>query len=102
MTKLEKLQKDPLWEAHKIVGSDANGKLVLKEISAQECADITRENFVYKQPNDNDCAVKPLGAERTSKKGLVSNPNAKYDSRYPGGFTDVEIDANISAFLYGE
>ena len=104
MTKeeLEKLQKDPLWKAHKIVGRDANGKLVMEEITAQECAETTHENFVYKQPDDNNCAVKPLGAERTSKKGLIPNPNARYDSRYPGGFTPDELDANISAFLYGE
>lgn len=78
MTKeeLEKLQKDPLWKAHKIVGRDANGKLVMEEITAQECAETTHENFVYKHPDDNDCAVKPLGAERTSKRGLVPNPKA--------------------------
>lgn len=104
MTKeeLDKLQNNPLYQAYRTTGRDSDGRLILDEITAHECEAAGYPFPVFKYPDGDDCGARPLGVHGTSAEGLKPNPNARYDSRYPGGFTDEEIDANISAFLYGE
>lgn len=104
MTKeeLDKLQNNPLYQAYSITGRDSDGRFTLDEITAHECEAAGYPPPVYKYPDGDDCGARPLGIHGTSAERLKPNPNARYDSRYPGGFTDEETDGIISDYLFGE